>query len=154
MKKISLLGFTLLELLVVIGIIGILVGLGSVSYSSAQKKARDAKRHSDLSDIQKFYEQYYSLCGFKYGVGTTDYGTLGTVPDGTDIGANLTDCNLNIILKWPKDPLGANYKGYSLSSSSYTICPPVVRTVSSVDYLMETEGCTGVNKNCCVSNQQ
>jgi len=36
--------FTLLEILVVIGIIAILVGLGSVSFSTAQKKARDTKK--------------------------------------------------------------------------------------------------------------
>lgn len=59
-------GFTLLEILVVIGIIMILVGMMSVSYSTAQKKARDAKRKSDLSSIQNAMEQYYSVCGYKY----------------------------------------------------------------------------------------
>ncbi|NCO89124.1 type II secretion system protein, partial [Candidatus Roizmanbacteria bacterium] len=36
--------FTLLEILVVIGIISIMVAMGTASYSTAQKKARDAKR--------------------------------------------------------------------------------------------------------------
>jgi len=54
-------GFTLLELLVVISIIGVLVSLGAVSYSTAQKKGRDAKRKSDLKSIQNGFEQYYSL---------------------------------------------------------------------------------------------
>jgi prepilin-type N-terminal cleavage/methylation domain-containing protein len=58
--------FTLLEMLVVIGIIGILVGLGAVSYSTAQKKARDAKRKQDLKAIQNALEQYYSVCGYQY----------------------------------------------------------------------------------------
>ncbi len=60
------LAFTLLELLVVIGIIGILVGLGSFSYSTAQKKARDSKRKGDLQAIRNGLEQYYSVCGFIY----------------------------------------------------------------------------------------
>jgi len=59
-------GFTLLELLVVIGIIAVLVGIGSVSYSTAQKKARDAKRKGDLQAIHKALEEYYSICGYQY----------------------------------------------------------------------------------------
>lgn len=59
-------GFTLLELLVVIGIISILVTMGFSSYSTAQKKARDAKRKGDIKAIQNSLEQYYSVCGFQY----------------------------------------------------------------------------------------
>jgi len=62
MKK----AFTLLEMLVVVGIIAILVGLGAASYSTAQKKSRDAKRKADLKAIQNALEQYYSICGFRY----------------------------------------------------------------------------------------
>lgn len=58
MKKLA---FTLLELLVVIGIIGVLVAIGSVSYSTAQKKARDAKRQGDLHAFQNAIEQCYSV---------------------------------------------------------------------------------------------
>ena len=58
--------FTLLELLVVIGIISVLVGMGTFSYSTAQKKARDSKRKGDLQDIRNALEQYYSVCGFNY----------------------------------------------------------------------------------------
>ena len=59
-------GFTLLELLVVIGIIAILVTLGIASYSTAQKKARDAKRQSDLVSFQSAIEQCYSVNSFVY----------------------------------------------------------------------------------------
>ena len=53
-------GFTLLELLIVIAIIGILTAMGTVSYSTAQKRARDSKRQADLKAIQNAFEQYYS----------------------------------------------------------------------------------------------
>lgn len=53
-------GFTLIELLVVISIIGILMGIGAVSYSAIQKKARDSRRWADLKDIQNAQEQYYA----------------------------------------------------------------------------------------------
>ena len=56
-------GFTLFELLVVISIIGILLALGMVSFSTAQKKARDARRKEDMEAIQKALEQYYALAG-------------------------------------------------------------------------------------------
>ncbi len=59
-------GFTLLELLVVIGIIVTLVGIGTVSFSAAQMKARNAKRKADLETLYKALEQYYSVCGFVY----------------------------------------------------------------------------------------
>lgn len=53
-------GFTLLELLVVIGIIGMLISIAAVSYSSAQGRTRDARRKSDIKGIQVAMEQYYS----------------------------------------------------------------------------------------------
>lgn len=53
-------GFTLLELLIVIAIIGVLVSIGTVSYSGAQKKSRDAKRQGDMKAIQNAFEQYYA----------------------------------------------------------------------------------------------
>ncbi len=62
MKK----SFTLLEMLVVIGIIAILATLGFASYSTVQKKARDAKRKGDLSAMQKVLEQCYSVNNYSY----------------------------------------------------------------------------------------
>jgi prepilin-type N-terminal cleavage/methylation domain-containing protein len=64
-------GFTLFELLISISIIGILIAVASSNYSSAQKKARDARRVQDISNIQKALEQYYSLDTFRYPVNKT-----------------------------------------------------------------------------------
>ena len=51
-------GFTLIELLVVIAIIGILATVITVAVSSARKKARDARRLSDMKAIQTALEMY------------------------------------------------------------------------------------------------
>src|SRR4030042_6531047 len=53
-------GFTLIELLVVIAIIGLLSTLAVVSLNSAREKSRDAKRVSDIKQIQTALEMYYN----------------------------------------------------------------------------------------------
>ncbi len=55
-------GFTLIELLVVIAIIGILSSVVLASLNSGRQKSRDARRISDVKQIQTALELYYSTC--------------------------------------------------------------------------------------------
>src|SRR5262245_18472105 len=52
-------GFTLIELLVVIAIIGVLASIVLASLDSTRKKGRDAKRLSDIKQLQLALELYY-----------------------------------------------------------------------------------------------
>ncbi len=52
-------GFTLIELLVVIAIIGILSSVVLASLSTARQKSRDAKRISDIGQVQLALELYF-----------------------------------------------------------------------------------------------
>ena len=52
-------GFTLIELLVVIAIIGILSSVVLASLSTARQKSRDAKRISDIGQIQLALELFF-----------------------------------------------------------------------------------------------
>ncbi len=53
-------GFTLMELLIVIALIGILVTMGVASYQTAQIKSRDSRRQADMKTIQNAFEQFYA----------------------------------------------------------------------------------------------
>ncbi|OGD62564.1 hypothetical protein A2160_05985 [Candidatus Beckwithbacteria bacterium RBG_13_42_9] len=103
------LGFTLLELLVVIAIIAILVALGTVSYSTAQKRSRDSRVHSDIKEIQNALESYYSINSSSYPV-TASIGDL-------DSETYFSSASR------PKDPkTGNDYPNYASDGTSYCLC--------------------------------
>jgi len=52
-------GFTLLELMIVIIILGVLAALISGNFITSLKKGRDARRKGDLEQIQRSLEMFY-----------------------------------------------------------------------------------------------
>lgn len=57
-------GFTIVELLIVIVVIGILALLVITTYSGIQGKARNSKRQTDLASVQTHLEAFYNDKGY------------------------------------------------------------------------------------------
>ncbi|HPT66314.1 MAG TPA: prepilin-type N-terminal cleavage/methylation domain-containing protein [Candidatus Woesebacteria bacterium] len=97
MKKIkNNLGFTLVELLVVISIMGILTVISVASFTSAQIKARDSQRKSDLDQTAKALMLYYGDTGTFPAEGDFKFGY--EEDNGFKIGETI------YMRKTPKDP--------------------------------------------------
>ena len=60
LKKQTSKGFTLVELLVVMAILGVLASVTLVAFRSSQARGRDAQRKSDLKQIASSLELYYA----------------------------------------------------------------------------------------------
>ena len=79
-------GFTLIELLVVIAIIGLLSTLAVVSLNSARQRSRDAKRLSDVKQLQTALELFYAENGSYPLSNVAAAGTILITDDGNDGG--------------------------------------------------------------------
>ncbi len=132
-------GFTLFELLVVVSIIGILIGFGAVSYSGAQRRARDARRMEDMREIQSAMELCYSI-------------NNGSYPSpGWTTGALVCDGE-TLMASFPADPKNDGsfvYQSDNLSDTTYCYCA----------YLESAEGnsgadCASGTGYYCVSQRQ
>jgi len=106
-------GFTLIELLVVIAVIGLLSSVVLVSLGPARKKARDAKRQSDIREINLAMEMCYdnSTCGTgseKYIATTAGANTV------TTIDTDSTPLYLTV----PKDPSDVSPSQYTWTANA------------------------------------
>src|SRR3982751_6956611 len=99
LKKARSSGFTIVELLIVIVVIGILAALVIVTYNGIQQKARDTERKTDVNAIHGQVEAYYAQNG--------KYPTLANLNDSTWRGSNMKGLDAEAL----KDPKNAASDG-------------------------------------------
>lgn len=103
-------GFTLIEMLIVVAIIGILSGVVLVGLGPVQRGGRDSRRVADLRQVQNGLELYFNKCGYypggAAGAGCTGFSQISTW---TDLTNSLTQSAIGIT-QIPNDPsAGRNY---------------------------------------------
>ncbi|WKZ24997.1 MAG: type II secretion system protein [Patescibacteria group bacterium] len=82
--------FTLIELLVVIAIIGVLTTVSVIYFNNSRMNSRDAKRVSDIQQVQLALKNYYA-----------DHGEY---PQNLNFGGSLSSGATNYILRVPTNP--------------------------------------------------
>ena len=102
-------GFTIVELLIVIVVIGILAALVITTYNGIQQKARNTERTTDINAIQGQLEAYYAEKGAY--PSTADLGTT-SANNVTWIASNMKGLDKEAL----RDPNGTT-GDYSLSNS-------------------------------------
>lgn len=120
-------GFTLVELMVVIGIIGILSGIVYASFGGARQAARDEVRKTDLKQLQLSVEMYRAQ--------------FSQYPD------NLEDLVSEFIPQLPTDPSGGAYQ-YQSDGVGYKIMTEAVEVQSVTDYGHPFARCPGPGGVC------
>ncbi len=135
-------GFTLIELLVVIAIIGLLSSVVLASLNSARARGRDARRISDLQQVQFALELYASSNNGKYPI------TSAADPDGiyysqcsgnhtlTGSTGYVPDLAPTYIPALPKEPLSPVLPGYDCyryisNGNSYMIMAGTAETYTA-----------------------
>lgn len=84
-------GFTIIELIVVVTVIGILAGIVFVNYNNAQIKARNADRAAEMHNWKNLFELYYANYGQYPPVANGNYCLGFNFPLGSDGQARCRD---------------------------------------------------------------
>jgi prepilin-type N-terminal cleavage/methylation domain-containing protein len=101
-------GFTIVELLIVIVVIGILATLVIVTFTGIQQKGRNSQRQTDINAVQSHVEAFYADKGY--------YPTIQQLSDTTTwVPANLKGLDPEAL----KDPKGATVTGAPSTTTSF-----------------------------------
>lgn len=119
-------GFTIVELLIVIVIIGILASITIVAYNGIQGRARDSARVSDINAIRKALEVYKSFNGEYPDENSASWENSYTDPQ------NFMAALKPYLGKTPVDPINNTthyyyYYRYPAGSSSWGVTCPAAR---------------------------
>ena len=113
-------GFTIVELLIVIVVIGILAALVITTYTGIQAKARNSKRQTDVNSIQTQLEAYFAQNGH--------YPSLTDMNSSSWLSTNMKSLDTGAL----QDPQGSSQTlvaspvaksySYAVTNSSSTSC--------------------------------
>jgi len=135
-------GFTLVELLVTLAIIGVLVAIVLAGLDAIRAKGRDSKRIADIKQLQGAIENYFDSCY--------------TFPASLSALTSTSSCySRPVINALPKDPNGQNYGYYRETNATrpvrYHLCATLEYAYGSnkgkagtVNFVTG-DGCNGTN---------
>lgn len=133
-------GFTIVELLIVIVVIGILALLVITTYSGIQAKARNSKRQTDVQSIQTQLEAFFSQNGY--------YPSLADMNSSSWIDSNMKSLDKNALID-PSNPSNsqtlassptAKQYAYAVTNSSGGSCESDDTTCAKYTLTAEYEG--------------
>ncbi len=108
-------GFTIIELLIVIGIVGLLSAVVLSGLSTFRAQGRDARRISDLRLVQEYLDSYFAKCGYYPGSANGGPNHVAGTPTAcglaSDPGSGPTWGNLNIALRNSDLGIPVSYSG-------------------------------------------
>lgn len=117
-------GFTLVELIVVIAVIGIISTIGISSFTNYLKLSRDAVRRSDLLQIKKYLTSYYVLYGVYPTTSNSWRGTCSAHGSFTNTGSNayVPSISPSFVDKIPTDPNNNSCSTLSPNNATTDCC--------------------------------
>jgi general secretion pathway protein G len=141
LKKVTQKGFTIVELLIVIVVIGILAALVITTYNGIQQKGRNTERTTDLKALQGQLEAYYAQKG-SYPAIATDGTGLGTdsAKNVAFVGTDMKGLDKEAL----RDPKGAA-ADYALNTGTTIAANKYTYNVTQSD---GTTACTAAAGDC------
>lgn len=111
-------GFTIVEIMIVVLVIGILASIVIVSYNQVQARSRDSKRKADVSNMIKALEIYYGDNG-SYPIASTTNSSVGSIWYSSDTTSwnTFKTAMTGAIDIFPSDPSNIGGDVTSLSSA-------------------------------------
>ena len=122
-------GFTIVELLIVIVVIGILALLVITTYSGIQQKARNSKRQSDVAAVQTQLEAFYQQGGY--------YPSLADMNSASWLSSNMKSLDQNALID-PSNP----------TQSKTLVASPTAKSYSYAVTDASGESCEATDTNC------
>lgn len=122
-------GFTIVELLIVIVVIGILALLVITTYSGIQAKARNSKRQTDVASLQTQIEAFFSQNGY--------YPSLTDMNSASWLTTNMKSLDQNALID-PSNP----------TQSKTLVTAPVAKSYSYAVTDSADASCEATDTNC------